>query len=409
LAKIGTSSPKSGQSSGKVQADPLQRALEVIGRRPHPLDPDVLAEHDPVLKCPAIVARAGFGASPHEVAQAASDVLREIITEIRDDTDRRVAEAAFAVDEDYEGKNIEGRQELLYERYGITKDMYAEHRKPAFWKVTFRLRLAPSQAISVVHLHPMRVAETATLLYYASIATRVLIADRLRLLGDDALLVHEPNLPLYSAHITFLLTAHRYLHTIDAFEDMAKPELTRIFQQVVTNSPLQDIIYLAHIYGGRDRPYYPPGADQEGADRLLRTTWKKWYERQESADVDTELHSLCMAVLEFRNTIPMVPPLDPLHPIAEDFSNELQQGTACALKILRDAATFEAPARQSVESDKSSSPVRLSYVLKTQAARDAWLLEIEETIKTRVVQELENVKAVKQWDTLIAEHLHSDG
>jgi hypothetical protein len=414
LAKSSRTSAKTRRSSGKVQAndmaDPLARlkgALEVMGRTRYPLDPALLLEQELVLESPAVMARAGLGAPPDRLAQAASEVLREIVTDIRDDTDRHVAEAALATDSSYEGKGIKERQDLLYERYKITTDIYADHRRPVFWKITYELRAYRSspQTYGITPVQSSEVGATATRLYYASIATKVLITDRARLLGDDVLLLREPNLPLYFAHVTFLLTAHRYLHTIDAVESVARPELTSILQQVIANGPLKDLIYLAHIYGGRDQLYYPPGAPDAEADRLLRTIWRDWYEGQEAnAEVGSELHSLSIAVLQFRNTLPMI---DTLHPSNDFLSNELEPAIKFALRILRDATTYKSPIRHGVGSDQPTPSRVLSDVLGSPEARNQWLFKIGEEMKIRARWELRNAKADKRWDDLIAERLHS--
>jgi hypothetical protein len=57
---------------------------------------------------------------------------------------RRIAEAAFALDETYQGKLIYERQQLLAENHGISQNTYAEHRREVFNEIIFDLEEADS-------------------------------------------------------------------------------------------------------------------------------------------------------------------------------------------------------------------------------------------------------------------------
>ncbi len=418
MAKTRTTSANTGQSSGELRAadddllNALKRELEIIGRRPYPLDPGVLIRHDLVLGCPAVVARAGPNAPRDLRAKKAGDVLREIIATVRDDTDRWIAEAALAANSGYEGKRIYERQELLVKEHGITKDIYADHRISVFWKLVYALRapllddasslISPSVA-RVASLHPSQVGALATRLYYMIIATKVLTTARLRLLGGDALLLREPNLPFYSLHVTFLLIAHRYLHTMTAPEKVAKPDLADIYQRIVASGPLPDIVYLAHIYGGRDEPEYPPGAPNDKADRLLRLAWKEWYERQEwaDADIDSDLDLMAIAVGEFRDSLPTLPQLQP-----DDKSllYEIKPAVDLTRELFRRATIYKPPLGENAP----HQPPLLSDVLTTPDARDTWVREMIGQLQATVRSELRKVKGSKAWDPLIADSLHRE-
>jgi hypothetical protein len=133
MAKSGHTSAKSGRSSGKKLGDPddpLYDELTSIGKRRHPLDSAAFIERGcpQLLACPAVEKRAGQGASTHQLAEAACEVLRKIILALKDETKRQIAEAAFAVDEDYQGKLIYERQKLLTQKHYISENVYAERR-----------------------------------------------------------------------------------------------------------------------------------------------------------------------------------------------------------------------------------------------------------------------------------------
>ena len=416
MSKTRATSTKRRASSGDVQGQtalvlrslvPLVDVLGELGRDHYPLRAAALLDSRMILETPAVVARAGIGAPEHHLIDAAGEVVREIVAHMRDETYKRTAEAALATDSGYEGKGIGERQELLYKRHGISKYVYEEQRPKVFREVAYELMTyrATSEASGIRPLYVGEVAAIAGRLYFASLASRILIAERRRLLGDEALLAREPNLILYDAHVTFLLTVDLYLYTISPVEVESRDELTGIFQRAVENGPLPNAKYLAHIYGGRDEPYHPPGTSKHQADRLLRTTWKAWYDRQETigAAAKSELYALSLTALTFCNTLPMTPQLEP-----EDFGQfEQNPSSATAAPIFQAAATYEPPDWPGDRTpDQSARPLVLADVLKTASARKKWFVEVDKQLKKQLGRELKEGKVNKQWDNLIAHRLH---
>ena len=401
--------------------DALHIELGEVGRCLIPLEPENLLDREHLLACPAVVAHAGWAATHEKLAQSASTVLRDLIRKLSDDTDRLIAEAAFAVDEIYQGKPIGKRKELLAERYGVSKDVYDARRRSVFRKLIYGLR-APSSTsdvmVGVTPISPYDVGESATSFYYACVASHLLIGERVRMLGNDANLLREPNLTLYEIHVTFLLMAHRYIHTLPKVESIAGPELGNIFERITAAGPLKDIVYLAYIYGGLERPEVARGAPNEKADLLLRTTWRAWYVQQElhHASADSELHALSVAVAEFRNTLPVIPLLDPAGeltsaPKRKQLARELKTARAEALQIFSGATAYEVMNKDKLAATGQVLPRVLSDVLDTPQARDEWLAAITKRLEDEVGTELLGLTLLRDhkevFDSYIAFLLHA--
>lgn len=377
-----------------------------MGKQPYPLKPDVLFGREHLLACPAVLARAGQGASPQELAQAASEVLSELIVGLPDETDRRIAEAAFAYEEAYQKKSIGERQDRLNQLYGISKNVYADRRLEVFSKLIYGLQAGPQAPIGALPLHPATVGKTATLFYYATVATRLLVSERIRLLGPNAPLLRWPNPALYSSHVKFLLFAHRYLYTLHNLEAAAKPHLEPILNEIVASGPFDDSVYLAHIYGGLDEPGLREPELNDAADRRLQDVWRAWYKNQDDsgADAGSALHTVSTAVLRFRNNLPIVSGLDTettrqlteTDHHASQLQKEVRSGIELAQGVLKQYLDPEAISRR--QTDKHSRPRMLTDIFDTPKAREKWLADMMKQVEAIVLLETRATSNLKQWD-----------
>jgi hypothetical protein len=353
-----------------------------------------------------VIASAGRGASREQLARWASLTLHKLIRDLRDETDRLIAEAIFAAAPAYENKQVGERQALLAEEHGIGIDVYNDSRRDVLIKVIYGLRsysFAP--ALSIVPMPASDVSATAATLYYATVATRIVLTERVRLLGDLASRLDEPNLTLFDVHIRFLLTAQRYLHTIGRHRDLVLPELTAIYDKIVASGPLRDMLYLALLYGGRDTLSYPPGTFDYQADLYLRGAWKEWYEYQElgnGGETGGELHTLSRSTLQFREKLPFIHHLDQVDRWTRD---EITDAAITAQIIVEQASQYEPPQ----SSDSQSQPaIGLTGVLKTKAARTKWINATMTQVGETVQRESQAVDRSKPWDNAIANRLHTD-
>lgn len=384
----------------------LYKELGEIGRESYPLDPAGLLRRKHLLACPTVIASAGRGASREQLARWASLTLHKVIRDLRDETDRLIAEAIFAAAPPYENKQVGERQALLAEEHGIGIDVYNDSRRDVLIKVIYGLRsysFAP--AFSIFPMPASDVGATATTFYYATVATRIVLTERVRLLGDLAGQLAEPNLTLFDAHVRFLLKAQRYLHTISRHEDLVLPELTAIYDKIVASGPLRDMLYLALLYGGRDTLSYPPEMFDYHADLYLRGAWKTWYEYQElgnGGETGGELHTLSLSTLQFREKLPIVRHLDERDRLNAD---EITDAARTAHTVLERAAKYEPPRPSNAESQTATG---LTGVLKTGASRIRWINTTMAQVSETVQRESQEVDRSKPWDHAIANRLHTD-
>ena len=332
--------------------------------------------------------------------------MRKVIRDLRDKTDRLIGEAVFAASPDYENKPVGERQALLTAEHGIGVDVYNESRRDVLIKIIYGLRsYSFTPASSITPTSASVLGEIATKFYFATVATRLVLTERVRLLGDLASQLDEPNLTLFDAHIRFLLTATRYLHTIGRHEDLVLPELTVIYDKIMSAGPLRDMLYLALLYGGRDTLSYPPDTFDYYVDLRLRGAWKEWYEYQElgnGGEPGSELHTLALAALQLRQKLPMIPALDPGDRWTRD---EIADAARTAQIIVEQAAQYEPP---QPSDSQSQSAIGLTSVLKTKAAHTKWINATMAQVSETVQRESQEVDRNKRWDHAIANRLHSD-
>jgi hypothetical protein len=389
LAKTSPTSAQNRRSSGETPdtKDPLKEALYKelgsIGRRPYPLTPATLLGRKYLHRSTAVVARAGKDASDERSAQCASEVLHELITHLPDDTDRRVAEAAFALDPLYQGHPIYKRQELLTEYYAISVDEYAARRPDVFKQIIFGLRMDATpqprvveEGAGIVSLPVEVVLATAMDLYCASVATRILISERRRVLGKYVHYFRSPNPHFYRCYVRFLLASHRYLHTADEYERATAAALTEVHMRILKNGPFDDPVYLAHVYGGSDGPSKQIRDDYDAA---LRGAWSTWYEYHDThgAGAGSELHALSLSAAEIQFTVPRHKVH--LHGFAE---KRVGPATEQAHEILENYMTIHS----SYVAAKSPS-VRPS-VWEHESTRAVWLVEVKSRLAATVRDEL---------------------
>jgi len=64
----------------------------------------------------------------HDLAVRVEALLRSIVSSIDDPVDRRISEAVLATEDEFVGKTVERRKQILYEQHRITEDQYKERR-----------------------------------------------------------------------------------------------------------------------------------------------------------------------------------------------------------------------------------------------------------------------------------------
>jgi hypothetical protein len=344
MAKSGHTSAKSGESLGEKpdDLDRLYKELAKVGKRPYPLDSAAFIEQEcpHLLACPAVKKYAGQGASTHQLAEAACEALRHIILAFEDETYRRIAEAAFAVDKTYQGKPIYERQELFTKSHGISVNIYAEHRREVFTKISFELRRkadsdAPSWSdpVRLVPVPTYQVARRASQFYFACVATRLINEELPKLQGNRPNGIIRDNPELSDCHIAFLLKTSHYLYLHPQSQDeLVTDSLQQLLGTIVENGPFRDVIYLAYAHADPREDYSSPYDLRAATHRV----WTGWYDCQCSDRPNTgaELEAITKALAEFRHALPT----SSLDPRAADDS-EVKAARSSARAVFDSAVT----------------------------------------------------------------------
>jgi hypothetical protein len=104
--------------------------LEHVGRTARSLKPSRLANYPDLLALAVVEERATR--ENQSLSQAAASVILDAIDALVSRDEQLVARAAFAVDEQYEGKNVTARKVELSVGFGISADRYTDLRPGVF-------------------------------------------------------------------------------------------------------------------------------------------------------------------------------------------------------------------------------------------------------------------------------------
>jgi hypothetical protein len=178
LAKNRRKVGASGSSSAKLNE--LADELAQVAKQPVPLNGGSLARREVILHCEAVQALAP-GADSGTLISNAEDAIKAAIESIPVYTERRIARAMFAVDEEYRDTAIYKRQELLDKNENISSTVWDARRRKVLDAIAAAL-LAPiaetvrpqtsSPQPSIIPLRGVALqAQRAAILHYAALAT----------------------------------------------------------------------------------------------------------------------------------------------------------------------------------------------------------------------------------------------
>ena len=379
MAKTRETAKKHGASSGRPRgiSDALYKELGSIGKQRYPLEPAGLVGRTHVLNTPAVRARAGANATPDRLAPCAAEALRDIVANMRDHTNRFIAEAALATLSKYEDKLIYERQELLQKEHGISINVYAERRREVISTIIFELKSEKayeSEAaepdilqVSEPILRPPpveSVAREATWLYCSLVAS-YLVNDELLRLGGSPERYNTPNVCLYERHVRFLLKAHHYLYVMSVFDDKSIKHLNAQLKQIVSYGPLQDMIYMAYVYSDNEQ-LIASGA-RDSALVLIRKLWDTWYgTARGQTSSESVLGAMASTVLSFRHTLPGVDVLN----LKDMDSNEVRFGISYAETVFRQVLAH----RDVIQNRKRN-------ILRNYTAQARWLKNMNQRLQ----------------------------
>jgi hypothetical protein len=173
---------KNGKKIGGEEAlAELAKELGLIAKHLFPLDPTNLEERDRLLECQAVIELATTGATREHLADCAGQAIPTAIMAVEDNTDQLIAKAMFALSENYRGKRIWQRKELLEETEHILRYTWDDRRGKVLHSVARMLR-HPKKAASDINVPPRPPdssrlegvalqAQRAAILHYAGLAT----------------------------------------------------------------------------------------------------------------------------------------------------------------------------------------------------------------------------------------------
>lgn len=116
-------------SSGQIKENPLYIELGEIGRQEKSLQPAALLNYETLLHCTAVNRMVAASATDLQRARAASRAIKQIVDDIADPGDSRIAQAALCTVDKYVGATVDDRKSLLDREYGITAERYGQRRQ----------------------------------------------------------------------------------------------------------------------------------------------------------------------------------------------------------------------------------------------------------------------------------------
>jgi hypothetical protein len=125
--------------------NPIYLELGSLGVKQKSLAPAGLLDYENLLHCPEVERRIGSAATQLERAEALAEAIIEAVASIKDKTQQKIAEAVLCTHEDYVGKIVKERKDLLA-KDGITAEKFKKERPLAVAHVVAFLS-TPSKSV----------------------------------------------------------------------------------------------------------------------------------------------------------------------------------------------------------------------------------------------------------------------